>query len=318
LDSILRKTDYEERENQNFAFEMFPVYFLFCFVLFCYGESLLSSGSDTQGVMTNMMPMFGGFPLGFNPMAYDMDPDSTIVDCVEDIKCSEGLRLFQARAAAQSQQQQESECSEYSQQETNTCWGLDVGEPKGNGFEFTASKTGRLHTLSLSLAAEVIRRGISGEGEAVLMGEETGEVGEVWIAIYKGRGFGTLMRKQKFTAGATLDCCNTRQCTLHDYTFSNPIDVIESETYTVGFSLVDVEDSNRNVHGGYDFYIHANIEDSKRNVWYADGNRMELIHGKRSSAYFGTSICSPAQVCSQETLEKAKKWDELFGFLSSL
>jgi len=182
----------------------------------------------------------------------------------------------------------QSGCSEYSQQEQNRCVALDIGEPNKDGFEFIASKSGRLHTLRLSLAASYIP-GASNDVEANGRWQESeyAEVGEVWIAIYKGSGFGRLLRKQKFTAGAKT-CCNTEQCVLHDYTFKNPIDVIESETYTVGFSQV-VSGNEVIVSGGYDFYHHANIEISQRNVWYANGK--ELVDEKLFSAYFGTSIC---------------------------
>merc|ERR1719219_502060 len=56
-------------------------------------------GSNGRG--RGMMPMFGGLPLGFNPMAYGMDPDSTIVDCLDDTNCVRGLYGFKARAMAQ-------------------------------------------------------------------------------------------------------------------------------------------------------------------------------------------------------------------------
>jgi len=240
-----------------------------------------------------------------------------------------------------STQEPESECSEYFQQEKNGVGHLEAGQPNKLGFEFTASDSGRLHTISLPLAASYI--GYSALGEIVE------EAGEVSIAIYKGRGFGNLLRTQNFTAGAVGTCINT-ECALHDYTFSNPIDVIESETYTVGFSLIasvkrfqapnSVTETEINMHngdvavGGFHYYQHygneANpIEDSKRNAWYWNMpeytcpqcpkvvTRMEEVNGYPLSAYFGTRICPHAAACSEKTLEGAQNWDNLVDVLTS-
>lgn len=207
--------------------------------------------------------------------------------------------------------QADSVCSEYSQERSNARFRLVVGEPNERGFEFTASNSGVLHTLRLSLAARYTQdpyKSVEVDGD---------EVGEVWIAIYKGRGFGSLMRKQKFTAGAKTSCVSRDECALHDYTFSKPIYVNETETYTVGLSLVAAPDNEYvSAEGGYDFYQYQATslpEESKRNAWYLDGNRNRWQMG--FSAYFGTRICPPAE-CSLESVEAAQNWDILVDVLS--
>ena len=93
---------------------------------------------------------------------------------------------------------------------------MDKGEPDKNGLAFLAEYSGEISSIDLMLYCTT----------------SSGAAGVVWIGLYEGQGFTTLMGKESFTAAYT----SSSTVDFSTYVFSQTYKITQGQWYTVGYS----------------------------------------------------------------------------------